>query len=66
MGPSITFSATDSTATVADVFAHDCLLAVLGEPVTRPWADVLLSSVSIRVSLSAAPISGPVDAGAVL
>lgn len=46
--------------------SRDCLLAVLGEPVTRPWSDVLLSSVSIRVSLAAAPISGPVDAGAVL
>ncbi len=53
-------------AETASVISRDCLLAVLGEPVTRPWADVLLSSVSIRVSLAAAPISGPVDAGAVL
>jgi len=53
-------------AETADAIARDCLLAVLGEPVTRPWADVLLSSVSIRVSLAAAPISGPVNAGAVL
>lgn len=50
----------------ADNIARDCLLAVLGEPVTRPWADVLLASVSIRVSLSAALIAGTVDAGAVL
>lgn len=49
-----------------DDIARDCLLAVLGEPVEKPWADVLLCSVSIRVSLAAAPISGPVDAGAVL
>ncbi|KRG71772.1 hypothetical protein ABB27_02455 [Stenotrophomonas terrae] len=53
-------------AETPEVISRDCLLAVLGEPVTRPWADVLLSSVSIRVSLAAAPISGPVDAGAVL
>jgi len=53
-------------AETSEVISRDCLLAVLGEPVTRPWADVLLSSVSIRVSLAAAPISGPVDAGAVL
>lgn len=50
----------------ADPIARDCLLAVLGESVSRPWADVLLSSVSIRVSLLAAPIAGPVDAGEVL
>ena len=48
------------------VIAKDCMMAVLGEPTVTPWADVLLSSASIRVSLAAAPISGPVDAGAAL
>ena len=46
--------------------AKDCMMAVLGEATVTPWADVLLSSASIRVSLAAAPISGPVDAGAAL
>lgn len=48
--------------------ARDCMLAVLGEPITRdpPWSEVTLSRVSIRVSLAAAPMVGNVDAGAVL
>lgn len=50
----------------ANAIARDCLLAVLGEPVTRPWADVLLAGVSIRVSLAAAPMTGPVDVSGVL
>lgn len=46
---------------------RECLLAVLGEPVTLfPWPETVLASVSIRVSLSAAPVAGAADAGAVL
>jgi hypothetical protein len=50
----------------ADAIARDCLLAVLGESVTRPWAEVLLSSASIRVSMLAAQITGPADASSLL
>ena len=51
-----------------DAIARECLLAVLGEPVTClfAWPDVVLSEVSVRISLQAAPFAGPVDAGAVL
>lgn len=54
-------------ATGADVIARDCMLAVMGEPVeVVSWGNALLAGVSIRVSLAAAQISGPVDAGGVL
>lgn len=51
-----------------DAIARECLLAVLGEPVTGlfPWPDVVLSSVSLRISLQAATVTGPADAGALL
>lgn len=51
-----------------DAIARECLLAVLGEPVTGlfAWPDVVLSEVSVRISLQAAGVAGAVDAGAVL
>lgn len=51
-----------------DAIARECLLAVLGEPVTGlfAWPDVVLSSVSLRISLMAAPVAGPADAGSIL
>ncbi len=50
-----------------DAITRECLLVVLGEPVSLfPWAPSLLASSSIRVSLAAAAVSGPADAGAVL
>lgn len=51
-----------------DAIARECLLAVLGEPVTGlfPWPDVVLTGVSIRISLQAAAVAGPADAGALL
>lgn len=47
---------------------RDCMLAVLGEPVTRSpqWSERQLAKASIRVSLAVAPMVGQVDAGAVL
>jgi hypothetical protein len=51
-----------------DTIARECLLAVLGEPLAGlfGWPDVVLTGVSIRISLQAATVAGPVDAGAVL
>lgn len=51
-----------------DAIARECLLAVLGEPVTGlfAWPDVLLTGVSIRISLQASAVAGPADAGALL
>jgi hypothetical protein len=55
---------------------RECLLAVLGEPLTKradgsglalfPWADSMLTGVSIRVSIAAGQVSGTADAGAAL
>lgn len=46
---------------------REMLLAVLGEPVSLiPWPESVLTSVSIRVSIAAAAVAGPADAGAVL
>lgn len=46
---------------------RECLLAVLGEPVTLfKWPDSVLLSVSLRVSIAAASVSGTADAGSVL
>lgn len=51
-----------------DAIARECLLAVLGEPVTGlfAWPDVVLTGVSLRISLQAATVAGPADAGALL
>lgn len=50
-----------------DAIARECLLAVMGEPVTLfNWPASVLSAVSIRISMAAAPITGAADAGAVL
>lgn len=56
--------------------ARECMLAVLGEPLTAagdgtglnliPWSPMVLASASIRISLAAATVSGPADAGALL
>lgn len=47
--------------------ARQMLLAVLGEPTSGiAWPASVLSSVSIRVSLLAAPISGAANAGSLL
>ncbi|MBO9717534.1 MAG: hypothetical protein J7507_12180 [Pseudoxanthomonas sp.] len=50
----------------ADAIGLQCLLAVLGEPVTLPLAERVLAEVSIRSQISAAALAGEVDAGAVL
>ena len=47
-------------------FPRDCMLAVLGEPVSRQWSERAMAKASIRVSLAMAPLVGQVDAGAVL
>ena len=50
-----------------DAITREMLLVVLGEPVSLfPWAEVILTGVSIRVSLAAAQVAGTADAGAVL
>ena len=59
-----------------DAITRECLLAVLGEPMTPrsdssgltmfAWPDAVLSGVSIRVSIAAAAVSGAADAAAVL
>jgi hypothetical protein len=51
-----------------DAIARECMFAVLGEPLAGlfAWSDVNLSAWSIRVSISAAQVSGDADAGAVL
>jgi hypothetical protein len=51
-----------------EAITRECLLAVLGEPVTGlfAWADILLSDASIRISLQAAQVSGHADVTAVL
>lgn len=48
--------------------AKECMLAVLGEPLQGlfSWSEVNLASWSIRISIAAAAVSGPADAGAVL
>lgn len=58
------------------VIVRECLLAVMGEPLTPraegealpliAWSASLLASVSIAVSLSAAVVSGTADAGSLL
>lgn len=45
---------------------RDCMLAVLGEPVSRQWSERAMAKASIRVSLAVAPLVGQVDAGSVL
>lgn len=51
-----------------DAIARECLMVVLGEPVTGlfAWPDVVLTGVSLRISLQAATVSGPADASALL
>lgn len=59
-----------------DAITRECLLAVMGEPLTPrndgsglalfPWPDAVLTGVSLRVSIAAAAVSGAADAGAVL
>lgn len=51
-----------------DAIARECLLAVLGEPVAGlfGWPDVVLTGISLRISLQAADVAGPADAGALL
>lgn len=51
-----------------DAITRECLLAVLGEPTQGlfGWADMNLLAWSIRVSISAAAVSGSADAGSVL
>lgn len=58
---SVPASIVDSTGSIE--IAKDCMMAVLGEQTITPWADVLLSDANIRISIAAAPISGPIDAG---
>lgn len=58
---SVPASVVDSTGSVE--IARDCMMAVLGEPTITKWADVLLSDANIRISIYAAPIDGPIDAG---
>lgn len=51
-----------------DAIARECLLAVLGEPITGlfPWPDVVLTGISLRISVQAAAVSGAADADAIL
>lgn len=56
-----------------DAIARECMLLVLGEPLTPVgdgtlirWADTTISGCSLRVSIAAAAVAGPADAGAVL
>lgn len=51
-----------------DAIARECLLAVLGEAVAGlfGWPDVVLTGISLRISLQAADVAGPADAGALL
>lgn len=48
----------------------DCLMAVLGEPLTGPLSDPIhsgaIANCSIRNRIAALAIAGPVDAGALL
>lgn len=66
------FKHTAPTAQVDSVgdaaITRECLLAVLGEPTTGviAWSPLLLSAASIRISLAAAPLSGPADADSLL
>jgi hypothetical protein len=69
------FKATPSTEVANDpiTFAaakKDCLMAVLGEPLTGPLSDPIhanaIANCSIRNRIAALAIAGPVDAGALL
>lgn len=60
--------ANDTTAFAAT--QKDCLMAVLGEPLTGPLSDPIhanaVANCSIRNRIAALAIAGPVDAGALL
>ncbi|WP_372382118.1 hypothetical protein ACCQ12_15145 [Xanthomonas sp. NCPPB 1068] len=54
-------------AATADAVARDCLLAVLGEPVSVvQWGEDLLRDVSIRNAISINNVTSTVDAAQVL